>query len=94
MKKLKIKTEIGVITTTADKFGCIRFHYTIPNTTIVVSDGDYGDIAADTYGSDPALSPNLKTQVANHHSSAWERNQVMIMEIGHLCDHFGAKFDF
>lgn len=44
------------------------------------------------YQTDPAWSPNLKTQVSNHHSSAWERNEVMILEIGYLCDHFNAKF--
>lgn len=44
-------------------------------------------------GSDPAWSPNLITQVANHHSSAWSRNEVMILEIGYLCDQFNVKFD-
>ncbi len=45
------------------------------------------------YGADPAWSPNLKTDVSNHHSSAYERNEVMILEIGYLCNHFKSKFD-
>jgi len=45
------------------------------------------------YGSDPVDSPNLKTKVARHHASAWERNEVMILEIGYLCDQFNAKFN-
>jgi hypothetical protein len=30
------------------------------------------------------LSPHLKTQVALHHSSAWERNEALRIEIGGL----------
>lgn len=44
------------------------------------------------YGSDPCWSPNLKTPVSNHHASAHERNEVMILEISYLCDYFQNKF--
>lgn len=40
------------------------------------------------YALDPTSSPNLQTSVASHHASAWERNQVLIMEIEYLIDCF------
>lgn len=40
------------------------------------------------YQVDPTWSPNLKTQVSRHHASAHERNEVMVVEIGYLCEHF------
>lgn len=43
------------------------------------------------YQIDPTTSPNLKTTVENHHSSAFERNEVMIIEIEKIIKNFENK---
>lgn len=43
------------------------------------------------YQLDPCWSPNLVTKAEPHHSSAYERNQCLLMEINYLLEHFEDK---
>jgi hypothetical protein len=38
-------------------------------------------------------SPNLKTKVANHHSSAFERNEALLKEIEIIINYYNNKFN-
>ena len=40
---------------------------------------------------EPCYSLNLVTEVSSHHSSAWERNNCMLIEIEHLISQFENK---